>query len=279
MSDTSEGSAPFGRLDIYGLTDVGRRRSNNEDQFVVASLHKTLRFHQTSLEQTSQLAANQSNAYLLMVADGVGGVGGGEQASEMAVETVSELVAQTTGCYYGFDVLQEDEFLSQLESAVRRANDVIHGSFGGGKGPATTLTMATLVWPRAYFIHIGDSRFYYLHDGRLLQLTQDQTMGAMLVDAGVMDEEEAKRSSLDNVLSSALGGDIDPSIGLVDLDPDDILLLCTDGLVKHVPDEKISEILQNAPNAEVACHGLVDAALDGGGSDNVTVIVGRLAPS
>lgn len=271
----------FDRLDVHGQSDVGRIRHHNEDQFMIASLHKTMRLHDGSLDELRTVAEKAaSDAYLLMIADGVGGVAGGREASGLAVQTVSELVSRMTGCYYSFDVAQEDEFIRQLEEAVRRTNEVVRESLGGGQqGPATTLTMVTLVWPRAYIIHVGDTRCYYLHRGRLLQITRDQTMGALLVDEGVMTEEQVKRSSLDNVLSSAIGGEIEPTIGLVDLEPDDVLLICSDGLTKHVADERITEILQEGGDAETACRQLVQEALDGGGSDNITVIVGRLAPA
>lgn len=271
----------FDRLDIAGKSDVGRIRQHNEDQFLIASLHKMMKVHDTTLDALRTAAAGaQSDAYLLMVADGVGGVAGGQAASGLAIQTVTELVNRATGCYYGLDVAQEDEFLQHLEEAVHTTHDVVRHSLGGGKrGPATTLTMVTLVWPRAYIIHVGDTRCYYLHKGALRQITRDQTMGALLVDEGVMTEEQVQRSSLDNVLSSAIGGEIEPSVGLVDLEPDDVLLICSDGLTKHVDDDRIAEILHEDSKAESTCAQLVAEALEGGGSDNVTVIVGRQAPA
>ena len=141
-------------------------------------------------------------------------------------------------------------------------------------GPATTLTMVTLVWPRAYVIHLGDSRGYFLRRGSLKQLTRDQTMGNYLVDIGAVTEQHAEKAGLYNVLSSAVGGDFVPSVGVVDLADGDALLLCTDGLTKHVSDERIAEIL-GSRTAEAAVHSLIDAALDGGGTDNITVVVAK----
>jgi protein phosphatase len=213
-----------------------------------------------------------------MVADGVGGSAGGGLASRSAVEALTEYVGQTAGCYYRLDVDTEHEFLDQLEAAVRKAHERVRSHTPKGRGPATTLTMVTLVWPRGYVIHVGDSRGYHWRAGRLRQFTQDQTMSELLVDEGVMTEEQARDSGMENVLSSALGADYIPSIGLIDFRVDDVLLLCTDGLTKHVSDEEIAAILQRETTAESTCRALVDAALEGGGSDNVTVVVCRMVP-
>ncbi len=159
---------------------------------------------------------------------------------------------------------------------MNRADDTVRRSFGGRRGPATTLTLVTLIWPRGYIVHVGDSRAYYLHNGKLRQITRDQTMGDLFVDEGVMSEGEVEKAGLRNVLSSALGADMSPSVGLIDFEPDDVLLLCTDGLTKHVPDQAIHEALSRRETAEATCRGLVQGALAGGGSDNVSVIVARM---
>jgi protein phosphatase len=99
-----------------------------------------------------------------------------------------------------------------------------------------------------------------------------------MVDLGALTEEDARSRGLFNVLSSAVGSDeLTPSVGLIDLEADDVLLLCSDGLTKHVSDERITEILIGSPSAEAACRALVDAALDDGGSDNVTVVAARFS--
>jgi len=139
--------------------------------------------------------------------------------------------------------------------------------------------MAMLVWPRAYVVHVGDSRAFYLRKGRLKQLTRDQTTGEYMMDTGAWTEEQARKAPMGATLASALGGnDMTPSIGLIDLQPGDTLLLCTDGLNRHVPDERITELLGRGGDAASACRELVEAALAGGGQDNVTVVVGRMLP-
>jgi PPM family protein phosphatase len=265
------------RVDVSGLTDVGRKRKANEDQFVIVSLQKTANVRQTSLADVRVFDRLRSpEASLFLVADGVGGRPGGALASETAVTAMVEYVGRAAGCFHNLDVDREHEFLDQLEDGVREAHRRIVAEHGGREGPATTLTMVTLVWPRAYIVHVGDSRAFYLRKGRLRQLTRDQTTGEYMVDAGVWTEEQARAAPMGGTLVSALGADeLSPAVGLVDLQPGDVLLLCTDGLTRHVPDERITDILGRTTDAAAACRELVDAALDGGGSDNVTVVVAR----
>lgn len=266
------------KLDVYGLTNVGRKRESNEDHFVTLSLQKAARVGQTSLADPGVFDRLRGpEAFLFVVADGVGGRPDGALASQTAITALTEFLGQATGCFHNLDVDREHEFLEQLEESVRRAHQRLAEEFGPSDyGPATTLTMATLVWPRAYLVHVGDSRAFYLRKGRLRQLTRDQTMGEYMVSAGAWTEEQARGAPQGGVLASAVGGsEMTVSVGLVDLQPGDVLLLCTDGLTRHVADERIAEILGHAANAEAACNELVGAALADGGLDNVTVIVAR----
>lgn len=273
----TNGTAPI-HVDSFGLTDVGKVRELNEDQFVIASLRKSFRVRHTSLSDPAlvdRLGGGESQ--LFVVADGVGGRPGGELASASAVSSLLEYVDETVVCFHSLDADQENEFLARLEGAVRRAHERILGEFGqAGHGPATTLTMITLIWPRAYLVHVGDSRAYYLRRGKLRRLTRDQTTGEYMVDVGAWTEEQAARAKIGANLASAIGGsEMMPSVGLIDLEPGDSLLLCTDGLTRHVAEPTIAEVLQGGGSPETMCRTLVAAALDGGGTDNVTVIVAR----
>jgi serine/threonine protein phosphatase PrpC len=266
-------------VDSFGLTHLGKVRTNNEDHFVIATLNKSVALEHTSLEDRNPFDRMRgTSARLFIVADGVGGRPGGELASGTAVESLLQYVAQTVGCFNTADVEKENDFLTHLEGAVQRAHQRIQEELGsGGHAPSTTLTMATLIGPRAYILHVGDSRAYYLHRGRLRQLTDDQTMGRYMVDAGAWSEEQAARASTGANLTSALGGsEMEPKVGLVDLDPGDVLLLCSDGLTKHVADPEIAAVLGRPDGAEALCRELVRIALDGGGTDNVTVVVARI---
>ena len=263
------------RIDAFGLSHTGKVRSANEDHFAIMTLQKSVQLRATNLQDTTLLdRLRKPEVHILIVADGVGGAVGGKIASGVAVRAIVEYLAEAVGCVQDFDVDREQTFLEHLSSAVERGHDRLKEMFGTQGGPATTLTMVTLIWPRAYVVHVGDSRGYFLRNGRLKQFTRDQTMGDYMVDIGAVTEHHAQKAGLYNVLSSAVGGDLVPNVGVVDLVEGDVLLLCTDGLTKHVSDERIAETLSSQP-PESAVQSLIDAALDGGGTDNVTVVVAR----
>jgi protein phosphatase len=272
------------RVDARGLTDIGKKRKANEDQFVIMTLSKAAQVRETSLPDPRVFDALRGpEGWLFVVADGVGGVAGGGLASETAVTALAEYLGRAAGCFNRIEPEKEHELLEQLEAAVHAAHRRITELYGGGggrhavQGPATTLTLAMLVWPRAYIVHVGDSRAFYLRKGRLRQLTRDQTTGEYMVNSGAWTEEQARKAPIGGTLVSALGGDeMTPSVGLVDLQPGDTLLLCTDGLTRHVSDERIAELLGRPTDAGTACRELVDEALAGGGHDNITVVAARM---
>ncbi len=280
----TEDNARPPRIDVFGLTHPGKVRTANEDQFFVANLRKSMRVQQTSLDNLSAFAnLSEACAHLMVVADGASGMRGAKQASGTAVETLVQHIAETIGCYYNFDLDKEEEFLSQLQQAIERAHQRVRElDPDAERAPATTLTMVALLWPRAYIVHVGDSRAYYLRGSRLRQLTQDQTAYEQLLDEGAISEDQAEgalKQRLKNVLTSAVGAHMKPSIGLIDLQVGDALLLCTDGLTKHLPDSDIAGILLEGLSAERSCRRLVDLTLERGARDNVAVIVGRFAAS
>jgi len=130
-----------------------------------------------------------------------------------------------------------------------------------------------------YHIQVGDSRAYVRRGGRLQRLTRDQTLGEYMVSLGAWTDEQSSRAPAAADLSSAIGGsELLPVVGLIDLAPGDTLLLCTDGLTKHVSDEQIDAALAEAETAVSTSTKLIDGALAGGGTDNVTVVVVRTAP-
>jgi len=267
-------------VDSFGLTDRGKVREGNEDHFVVASMRKQVCVLHTSLDDPSldeRLSGDE--AHLLAVADGVGGRPGGEFASSAAVEGLLDYVGNASQCFNRFDVKQESAFLEQLELEIRATHESIIGQHeDSSRAPATTLTLAMLVGARAYIVHVGDSRAYYLHHGRLKQITRDQTIGEYMVNIGAWTDTQAARAPTASALASAIGGsELSPVLGLVDLDPGDTLLLCTDGLTRHLADEAIASVLAKSTSAEAASRELVRQALEAGGEDNVTVIVARTA--
>jgi protein phosphatase len=264
------------RLESYGLSHVGKVREGNEDHFVIASLQRSLEVRQTNLEDRAVLEPLCGpKAYIYAVADGVGGVDGGRLASGITIQTIVEYLSETVGSYHAVESGQEHAFLDPLGKAVHRAHDKLRSTFGLPQGgPSTTLTIALVVWPQAFVVHVGDSRAYHLRGETLKRLTRDQTMGAFLIDEYKMTEKQVEQQGFNNVLSSAVGAqDMTPAVSALSLEQGDWLVLCTDGLTKHVTERQIADVLSHAANAESGCRELVDLALAGGGKDNVTVVV------
>jgi len=271
-------------IDVYGLTHVGKVRKENQDHFLVCSLKKQMVVHETSLPQTDHLMAGPERlAFLMMVADGVGGSAKGAEASRLALEAVTQYVAYCMRCYYAAGHEQDDEFTQALqEAAVLCHAQLLRQGEGNPeyRGMATTLTLYLGVWPRAYLLQVGDSRCYLLHRGELSQISRDQTMAQELVDLGVMTRAAASQSRLAHTLSSSIGGRHPaPVVSRFDMSWGQVLLLCSDGLTNHVSDERIRDRLRSMRSARQVCQDLLEEALAGGGTDNITIIVGRALPS
>ncbi len=268
------------RVDAWGVSHRGVVPQENQDHFLVAKLRKTVEVLGTNVDPATLYARmDGGEAHLMVVADGVGGRAGGAEASRTAITTTLEYVAQATGCYHRFEMEEEHAFIDQLQAAVLLAHDRLRTEHGGGEWtPATTLTMVMLVGPRAYLVHVGDTRAYYVRRHRIFQLTRDQTFGQYLLESGAVTDEQVANSPMGRTLASAVGSsEVNPSVGLIDLEPGDALVLCSDGLTRHVPDEQLRELLDGAASAQAACDALLAAALAGGGSDNISVVVARVA--
>jgi protein phosphatase len=221
-------------------------------------------------------------ASLAMVADGVGGAAQGETASRMTLQAVTEYVSRATRCYFGAAEDDDQALLNALEEGAAHCHAELlrlGEEDPAYRGMATTLTVYLGVWPRGYLLQVGDSRCYMLRDGELTQITRDQTMAQAMVDAGALKAEDAAGTQLAHTLTSSIGGhETHPKVTRVDLTWGNVLLLCSDGLTRHVSDERIREVLGSMTSAKQACETLVQEALDDGGSDNVTVVVGRTLP-
>jgi protein phosphatase len=271
-------------IDVFGLTHPGLVRKDNQDHFLLASLHKQLVVHGTSLPATAALPQRSERlAFFGMVADGVGGSAAGAQASLAAISAVAEYVTHSTLCYYALDPSDERHFLESLQGSALEAHRVVQAhapAESGRKAPATTLTLGIWVWPRAYILQVGDSRAYVYRGGALHRITRDQTFAEDMVDRGALTPEQAAASPLRNVLSSAIGGRAAlPVVSKLTSTRDSLWLLCSDGLTKHVADDRIAERLRSLESSEQACRALLQEALDGGGTDNVTILIGRVRPS
>jgi protein phosphatase len=267
-------------VDVYGLTHRGKVRTENQDHFLICSLHRRVDVHSTSLPDTAAITAPGDRlAFLAMVADGVGGGARGEEASRMTVGEVTRYITAALHCYYTADTRDDTAFTDALTAAAVQAHESLlqtAASHTDGRSMATTLTLWLGVWPRAYLLQVGDSRCYSYRGGELLQISRDQTMAQELVDRGLMTRSDATRSRWAHTLSSAIGGyQTAPVVTRMDQAWGDVGLLCSDGLTNHVADERIRERLATMTSARQVCEALVQDALDGGGTDNITVLVGR----
>jgi protein phosphatase len=218
-------------------------------------------------------------AFLAMVADGVGGGAKGAEASRVALEAVTQYVSQSMRCYYAARSRDDQSFSEELQEAALQCHTELlrRGEESPDhRGMATTLTLFLGVWPRAYLLQVGDSRAYLLRNGELTQITRDQTMAEELVDLGVMTRADASDSRLSHTLSSSIGGrQTAPVVTALEMNWGHVLLLCSDGLTNHVSDERIRDRLRSITSAKQVCEDLLQEALEGGGSDNITIIVGR----
>jgi len=267
-------------IDLYGLTHPGKVRKDNQDHFLVCALRKQMVVQLTSLPEPDQLMGESERvALVMMVADGVGGGNKGEVASRSALEAVGRYVSRSMHCYYAAGAAGDQEFRDALQEGasqchaelVRRGEE--EPEF---RGMATTLTLYLGHWPRAYLLQVGDSRCYLLRGDQLTQITRDQTMAQELIDLGVMSRAAASGSRLEHTLSSSIGGrQTAPVVTQFELTWDTVVLLCSDGLTRHVSDDRIRDRLRSMTSAKQVCEDLVQDALEGGGSDNITVVVRR----
>jgi serine/threonine protein phosphatase PrpC len=273
-------------IDVFGITHPGYVRPDNQDHFLIGTLGHRLTVLQTSLPTVPVLdpvipglPPTERAAFLAVVADGVGGGLQGEEASRLAVEAVTLYIARTLHCYYTADSANDHDFVAALRAAARESHEEILRRGGDDErrhGMATTLTLWLGIWPRAYLLQLGDSRYYLLRNGELTQVSRDQTVAQELIDQGVLSWMDASRTRWANVLSSALGGPQSlPIVTSIRNDWTTIHLLCSDGLTKHVSDEEIRSHLAGMTSARQVCEDLLQAALDGGGRDNISIVVGR----
>jgi PPM family protein phosphatase len=249
------------RIESAGASDVGRVRSNNEDNYrIVADMN------------------------LFVLSDGMGGEAHGEIASALAVETVvKHCIAgeqHPASVVFGETQAGWSPLTKRLASGVHLANKKIFDSAEAHpeqSGMGATLTAIWIGDGRLSVAHVGDSRAYLLRSGALQQLTCDHSLVAEQVRRGILSSAEAETSEMQSVLLRALGAQPEVEVDAEDhpLFPRDILLLCSDGLTRMVTEPEIAGTLQAEPDPAKAAEKLVILANDRGGADNVTVIVVR----
>jgi len=233
-------------------TDLGNVRENNEDKF-------------DFFEPTEPvLLAERGCVYV--VCDGMGGHSAGQIASELALKAFLK-------AYYDLELPEIDTALTMAVQAANALVREVAQAIPGRRGMGTTLTAAALCEGDAHIVHVGDSRCYLVRGEQMEQVTEDHSYVMEQVRQGLLTAEEARYSPYRNVITRSIGMDaVEPDIYRVPLRTGDRLVLCTDGLTTHVPDEHIAEVVRtHSPSA--AAQRLVEMALEEGGSDNVTVIV------
>lgn len=271
------------RIDSAGLTHVGKVRKTNEDAFLIATLQRSMLVHDASPAARGWFTGEPAGT-MLIVADGMGGQGGGDVASRVAVSTV---VNHLLNCMPWATLRQQDSaplthspslpgVRDQLANAMVEGDSSVKltGAQSGTPQMGTTLTMALVVWPIAYIAHVGDTRCYLHRAGELRRLTTDHTLAQRLAE--VSPEAIDETSRLHHVLWNSLGASPElpqPEIQKLALQPGDTLLLCSDGVTKHLNDATLSRLLAGSASAEQRCAMLLERANAGGGTDNMTAVV------
>jgi len=232
-----------------GRTDIGRVRDENQDVFAV-----------------------REDLGLAVVADGVARPRAGRIAAEVAVNTTLEY----------FNGVREQEPLTEdhLRRALEIANDRVFGlssAISTYRGMATTVVVTVVDGTKGFVGHVGDSRAYRLRDDELTGITKDHSAVQPLVDAGVLTPAQARVAPDRHVVTRAIGAEpmLRPEVRPLEVLPGDLLLLCTDGLTEHVEDGEIRGWLAGEGDLDETADRLVEAAIDAGGSDNVTVVLVR----
>lgn len=282
MNDESVTPTPSRPLTVtaFGVTDKGKVRPINEDQFLIAELTKAMRVRQTSLREP-KLQVGEERAHLFLVADGMGGHRAGERASALAVAAIEQFTLNSFRWFFGSDSADAERVLVQFQAAIRHADARIleeaaeHPEL---RGMGTTVTMAFHLGAQLCVVHVGDSRAYLYRDHELYQLTEDHTVVADMVRSGALRPDQVAEHRLRHSITNVVGG---PELGVrvearaLEVQDGDRLLLCTDGLTEMVTNEAIAATLDAEPSPEGAAKQLLARADDGDASDNITLIVMR----
>jgi protein phosphatase len=269
------------QVDVAALSHPGRVRKNNEDHYLVARFGRWLESLHTNLPAGAVPSWSEEVGYGLLVADGIGGAAAGELASRMAISTLIGLVLDTPDWILSTEAGEAEQVMERLAERYRRVHAALQEQGHANPelaGMGTTMTLACSLGARLVIGHVGDSRAYLFRGGRLHQLTRDHTFVQALMDMGQLTAEQATRHPYRHVLTRSLGGRgaaMDGDFQQAWLADGDQLLLCTDGLTDMVDSAAVASVLAGEASAHAACQALVEAALEGGGKDNVTVALAR----
>ena len=272
-------------VETHATSHIGRVRKGNEDNYLLldVSNSKTWTFSQKPDEYIieSQHFEVAADGIVVAVSDGMGGALAGEVASQMAVETVSK---QFLGEESGKPVSLEsgDSLVGKLYEATVYANHLIHRQGRSDpqySGMGATFTGVGITHAAIDLVQVGDSRAYLLRDGRIYQITKDQSLVQQLIDAKQISPEEAETHSLKNVILQALGAqnEIFPVAARLAPHAGDVLLVCSDGLSNKIGSGDMQKIItDNLDGLPQACADMVKLANARGGEDNITLILAKL---
>jgi serine/threonine protein phosphatase PrpC len=255
-------------LAVAAATDVGEVREHNEDHVLVGDLDKSAK-----LELSEAFAGSCDRGPLMIVCDGMGGVVGGEVASELAARVIWREMRETPG------TRDPEVFARLLRRATRVANHDVYQmgkKEAGLRGMGTTVSAAGIVADRLVIATVGDSRAYVLRGGSLVQVTRDQSLSSALIAAG-HNEEVAERAGSAILQALGVNDDVEPSLSIIPLRKGDRVLLCSDGLHGLVGDPALALLMSAPHTVEQSVKLLVTAARAAGGSDNITAVVADIA--
>lgn len=274
-------SSSLVEVDLAALSNAGVVRPTNQDSYLVVRAERSLHPMLSNLPQAMLFQSVDETAYGMIVADGIGGMPAGDIASSMALRKLIDLIAKTPDWIMRINRRKAAvakkrmaERFRQIDTALRDHGDRDPRLAGMG----TTMTVAISLGADLFLGHLGDSRAYLQRGDELHQLTRDHTLAQAMIEAGVAGLKKEALRGMRHVLTAAVGSTAppsDPEVQRLHLSHGDQLLLCTDGLTECVDSKTIAGILRDARSADEACRALIDAALRGGGTDNVTVILAR----
>jgi protein phosphatase len=267
-------------IECFGMTDIGKKRKVNQDHFMIGNLHKHMGTEYSSVNFDAPQVFGEPMGKLLLVADGMGGANAGEVASELAAKSTVQFLLNSMHWLYNPTKPELEQFVADLKEAACFSHHVVCDDAErkpDRRGMGSTLTVAYVVWPMLYVLHVGDSRCYLLHEDKLGLLTKDQTFAQYLFDQGHFTEEELKASPYQHVLTSAIGVDGKPDAAVYQqrLSYGDRILLCSDGVNRHLTDEQIENHLRADTTSNEICKRIVDETNELGGRDNITAVVAK----
>ncbi len=269
------------KVDFGAVTHPGKVRKNNEDHYLVARLGRSLEPLMTNMP-AGQLPDHLAEyGYGMLVADGMGGAAAGEVASQMAINFLVKLIIDTAKWGRHIDEQEAEALMERIESYYTAIHSelVRQGEINPAvSGMGTTLTVAYSFCSDLFIAHVGDSRAYLFRGGYLRQLTHDHTVAQQLADDGDIPQEAVATHRLRHVLTNVLGGHQGPIVTELEqfqLENQDCLLLCSDGLTDGVDDVAIETVLHTVESPHHAAEKLLDLALDAGGKDNITIVLAR----